>query len=142
MDRLEPDERAPGEYAVNTRMEQSLEEWRAAGRPSDASIRLAGDADLADDYEALAGAQRIVIHFPAFTDGRAFSHARKLRSLGYGGELLAAGDVLPDQWVYLKRCGFSALASADAGQTATRLPDFSDGYQAHSLQAQPLFRRR
>ena len=142
MDRLEPDERALGECAVNTAVEQSLDEWRAAGRPAGASVRLDGDAALDDDYEALTGATRIVIDFPAFTDGRAFSHARKLRSLGYGGALLAAGDVLADQWAYLKRCGFSALACPEAGQTATTLPDFSDGYQAHSLQAQPLFRRR
>jgi uncharacterized protein (DUF934 family) len=142
MDRLEPDERASGEYAVSTGVEQSLDEWRAAGRPPGTSVRLAGDADLADDYQALTGATRILIDFPAFTDGRAFSHARKLRSLGYGGELLAAGDVLADQWVYLKRCGFSGLACAEACQRATTLPDFSDGYQAHSLQSQPLFRRR
>lgn len=142
MDRLEPDERAAGEYAASGGSEQSLEAWRAAGRPEGARVRLGGDTDLESDYEALAGTRRIVIDFPAFTDGRAFSHARKLRALGFGGELIADGDVLPDQWAYLKRCGFSALASAEADRAATTLPDFSDGYQAHSLQAQPLFRRR
>src|SRR3546814_8156293 len=40
----------------------------------------------------------VVVEFPAFSDGRAFSHASLLRArLGYGQELRAAGDVLIDQ---------------------------------------------
>ena len=39
----------------------------------------------------------IVLPFPSFTDGRAYSLARQIRETGYGRELRAAGNVLPDQ---------------------------------------------
>ncbi len=52
----------------------------------------------------------IEIAFPAFRDGRGYSAARILREAGFTGELRAAGDVLLDQIVYLRRCGFDAFA--------------------------------
>ena len=73
-----------------------------------------------DDVEALAphvGALRlIVLHFPKFTDGRAYSQARLLRGrLGYTGELRATGAVLQDQLPFLLRCGFDSFESEQAG---------------------------
>lgn len=39
----------------------------------------------------------VAVAFPAFSDGRSFSHASLLRSrLGYQGEIRAVGDVLID----------------------------------------------
>ncbi|MEE4331205.1 MAG: DUF934 domain-containing protein [Wenzhouxiangella sp.] len=142
MDRLEPDERAPGEFAVSEVLAHFFEDWVAEGRPAGAAVRVSGDADLDGEYEALARSRRITIVFPAFTDGRGFSHARRLRAAGFEGELIADGEVLADQWVLLERCGFSRLASQDTAKTAARLAVFSDSYQAHSLQPEPLFRRR
>ena len=53
----------------------------------------------------------IVLHFPKFTDGRAYSQARLLRGrLGYTGELRASGEVLRDQLLFMLRCGFDAFA--------------------------------
>lgn len=142
MDRLELSERAAGKHAVAQAPAYSLDEWRAAGRPAQAIVRCVADADLAGDYTALAAVSGVVIEFPVFMDGRGFSHARKLRQLGFTGALLADGDLLADQWAYLERCGFSGLASAELEAHSARLTRVRNGYQADSLEPRPLFRRR
>ncbi|HZT50882.1 MAG TPA: DUF934 domain-containing protein [Stellaceae bacterium] len=59
----------------------------------------------------LARLSLIVLSFPKFTDGRAYTQARLLRGrLGYTGELRAAGEVLRDQLLFMQRCGFDAFA--------------------------------
>src|ERR1700750_142957 len=48
----------------------------------------------------------VAVAFPAFNDGRAFSHASLLRQrLGYTNELRAVGDVLIDQVPLMLRVG-------------------------------------
>src|SRR5690606_3027587 len=42
--------------------------------------------------------------FPKFRDGRGYSIGSILREAGYAGELRAAGDVLVDQIVPMRRC--------------------------------------
>lgn len=76
-------------------------------------IFLANDAD--PRTQTLAGVSRIELHFPKFTDGRAFSQAFLLsRRLGFKGEIRATGDVLVDQLAQMKRSGFtSAVLRAD-----------------------------
>ena len=74
----------------------------------------------------------IEIAFPVFRDGRGYSAARILREAGYTGELRAAGDVLLDQVVPLRRCGFDALASdkgLDLEAVEIALARFPDVYQ-------------
>lgn len=52
----------------------------------------------------------IGLRFPSWRDGRAYSQARKLRHFwGYRGVLLAHGDVLRDQILWMSRVGFDAL---------------------------------
>ncbi len=48
----------------------------------------------------------IAVTFRSFADGRGFSLARRLRALGFTGELRAAGHVICDQYPYLRACGF------------------------------------
>jgi len=58
----------------------------------------------------------IALHFPKFSDGRAYSQARLLRGrLGYGGELRATGNVLQDQLPFMLRCGFDSFESEQKG---------------------------
>ena len=58
----------------------------------------------------------VVLHFPKFSDGRAYSQARLLRGrLGYRGELRATGGVLQDQVAFMLRCGFDSFESDQAG---------------------------
>ena len=87
----------------------------------------------------------IVIHVPAFTDGRGFSFAQTLRQLGYQGEIRMAGKFGRDQIAYLLRAGadsfvisehdlhsisdisqaFNALASSYDGRNSADLPMFA-----------------
>jgi uncharacterized protein (DUF934 family) len=58
----------------------------------------------------------IALHFPKFSDGRAYSQARLLRErLGYAGELRATGGVLQDQLPFMLRCGFDSFESDQKG---------------------------
>lgn len=57
----------------------------------------------------------IAVAFPAFNDGRGFSHATLLRErLGYTGEIRAVGDVLIDQVPLMLRTGFDSFAVINA----------------------------
>lgn len=66
--------------------------------------------------DRLAGVKLVVLTFPTFTDGRAYSQARLLRErMGYTGELRAAGQVSIDQIPFMLRCGFDSFATAQKG---------------------------
>lgn len=51
----------------------------------------------------------IAIDFPAMTDGRGFSLARRLRGIGYGGRLRAVGRMVADQYAMARRVGFDEV---------------------------------
>jgi len=93
----------------------------------------------------LAGVQRIDLHFPKFTDGRAYSQAFYLRRrLGFAGEIRATGDVLIDQLVQMARQGFSvAVLRADQNlDFAQRQFDRYQGfYQGDAVTTEPVFKR-
>ncbi|NOQ35041.1 MAG: DUF934 domain-containing protein [Methylococcaceae bacterium] len=100
-------------------------------------VRLESDADvnvLAEDVDSLT---LVELNFPAFTDGRGFSHARLLRDeLNYQGEIRAIGSYMPDQAFYLSRVGVNAFAMKNADELAvalSTLDDFSVKYQASTL---------
>lgn len=94
----------------------------------------------------LADTGRIDLHFPRFTDGRAYSQARLLRQRrGFTGELRATGDVLIDQLVHMARCGFDVAVLKDGldPQDAERqFQRFADFYQGDALQHAPRFARQ
>lgn len=76
----------------------------------------------------------VAIAFPAFNDGRGFSHATLLRQrLGYQGEVRAVGDVLIDPIPLMLRTGFSSFAvsnpTALARLAENRLPGIAQRYQ-------------
>jgi len=91
----------------------------------------------------LAGVARIDLHFPKFTDGRAYSQAFLLRRrLGFQGEIRATGDVLIDQLVQMQRSGFDAAvlrAGVDASAAQRQFERFSAFYQGDAVNPQPLF---
>lgn len=80
--------------------------------------------------------QLICLSFPKFTDGRAYSHARRLRDrFGWQGEIRAVGNVLRDQLLFMKRCGFDSFALPDGtnpDEWRKSLKDFSAAYQPAS----------
>ena len=134
MDRLELAERARGE-APPVGQPLTFGEWQRLGCPAGHDLQLSCADVLDKHYPDLVRARRIVIEFPVFTDGRGFSHARRLRHEGFGGELLAGGEVLPDQWSFLQRCGFTDLADPALRGSADERPSFRYGYQADGKSA-------
>ena len=84
--------------------------------PEFPSLTLANTDDVMQVQDRLATAKLVVLNFPKFTDGRAYSQARLLRErLGYTGELRATGAVLRDQLPFLLRCGFDSFESEQPG---------------------------
>ena len=109
-----------------------------------------GDATtvaLANDADALAlpldGVVRVDLHFPNFTDGRAFSQAYLLRRRrGFAGDIRATGDVLIDQLVQMQRTGFSSAVlteGVDAADAQRQFERFQGFYQADAVQPKPIF---
>lgn len=95
-----------------------LDEWlrlEASGPdPSGVSgVILQPDTDPAPLRERLERIPVVAVHFPKFTDGRGYSHARRVRYLwGYEGPLIAYGDVLRDQLLPMSRCGIDVFYMA------------------------------
>ncbi len=73
-------------------------------------VHLGNDVDAQSLAPFIKKLSLIALHFPAFTDGRAYSQARIITTqLNYRGELRATGNVLVDQGVFMSRCGFDAF---------------------------------
>lgn len=118
---------------ANTAHEQAL-----AGQNA---LELPNDADPMDAN--LDGITRIDLHFPKFTDGRAYSQARLLRQrLQFAGEIRATGDVLIDQLVHMARCGFDVAVlkdGVDAADAQRQFERFAGFYQGDAVDTQPHF---
>jgi len=106
-------------------------------------LELANDADPRE--VSLAGVDRIDLHFPKFTDGRAFSQAFLLRRrFGFTGEIRATGDVLADQLQQMARSGFSSAvlrADQDLAIAERQLARYAEFYQGDAVQAKPHFQK-
>lgn len=107
------------------------------------TLILPNDVDVAG--AALDGITRVVLNFPKFTDGRAFSQAVELRRRrGFSGEIVATGDVLIDQVLQMQRCGFSAAvlrADQDLPHAEKLLRHFAAFYQGDADTPRPHFAR-
>jgi uncharacterized protein (DUF934 family) len=116
----------------------SLDRWRRDEASLRASNRAIGvrlqntqsPLALAGDIDRLS---LVVLDFPKFSDGRAFSQARLLRDrLGFKGEIRATGNVLRDQYLFMTRCGIDAVELADGASIEgfnEALGEFSVWYQ-------------
>jgi uncharacterized protein (DUF934 family) len=108
---------------------------------ADLADQTAVDLANTDDPRALAPhldrLTLVRVAFPAFNDGRAFTIARRLREMGYRGELLALGPVIADQYAMLRRVGFDGAEIPD--DLAARQPaaqwQFRANWSAHHYQA-------
>jgi uncharacterized protein (DUF934 family) len=105
-----------------------------------AVLVLSNDADA--HTAALDNVQRIDLHFPKFTDGRAFSQAFILRRRGFTGDIRAYGDVLIDQLVQMQRSGFSSVVLRDDQNVEhgkKLLSHYKSFYQGDAVHPQPHF---
>ena len=124
-----------------------LTQWRAARShwPSGVpvGVRLDNGFDVEDVAADLPRLALVVLHFPKWVDGRAYSQARLLRSrYRFEGEIRATGDVLVDMLPLLERTGFDAAVlradqSLDAAYRALRF--FRGHYQGDARDNRPRF---
>lgn len=97
----------------------SLARWQAersvlVGRNAPLGIRLKSDEGADAIVDDLPHFDVVALEFPTFRDGRPYSIARLLRErYHYTGELRAVGDILRDQLLFMRRCGFDAFEYAD-----------------------------
>jgi uncharacterized protein (DUF934 family) len=99
--------------------------------------------DLNPLETSLDGVKRIDLHFPKFTDGRAFTQAVMLRKrAGFKGEIRATGDVLVDQLQQMARSGFDVAelrVDQDLAAGQRQLDRYAEFYQADVVQKAPHF---
>jgi len=105
------------------------------------TLKISNDADVST--VAWQGVDCIELHFPKFTDGRAFSQAYLLRRrLGFTGDIRATGDVLVDQLLQMQRSGFSSAvlrADQNLAHAQRQLAHFASFYQGDAAHPQALF---
>ncbi len=117
----------------------SLARWNKekttlANHQGNIGIRIAPSDDISEIADELKNITLIAVELPAFTDGRAFSHARLLRSrYNYQGEIRAIGSYMADQVFYLQRVGVNAFELKNTEELTVALStlnDFTVKYQA------------
>jgi uncharacterized protein (DUF934 family) len=87
----------------------------------------------------------VEVSFPTYRDGRGYSAARILREHGYRGELRAEGDVLVDQLLYMRRCGFDSFApqaALDLSVVESSLNRYAHVYQPAADGRVPVWKLR
>ena len=127
----------------------TLEQWHAVREqwPADlpAGVIVPNDTDIETLEADLPRLGLIVLQFPKWIDGRAYSQARLLRGrYRFKGEVRATGEVLVDMLPLMARTGFDAVVlrgdqKRDSAERALRF--FAGHYQGDTLQPQPLFAR-
>ncbi len=121
------------------------DEW-----PSDLAfgLTLAPHEDVEEFGAKVHRAALIVLHFPKWTDGRAYSQAHLLRArTRFAGQIRATGDVVVDMAPLLQRCGFDAavLRTGQQVSVAERALDFfkpQGHYQGDVHEPRPFFSRK
>ena len=115
-------------------------------RDTEHAILVNGDVVTEDLLEDLKQFALIALDFPAFGDGRSYSHACLLRQrYEFKGDLRAVGDVLRDQLFFMQRCGFDSYAireDKDIEDALKSLTDFSVKYQTAADGALPIYKQR
>jgi uncharacterized protein (DUF934 family) len=103
----------------------------AGGRPF--GVRLESGESPQSLQPYLGKLAVVVLHIPAFRDGRAFSAARLLRTrLDYKGEIRVTGHFLLDQIAFYTRVGvdaFDVAPNISVADIQTALHEISDVYQ-------------
>ena len=109
---------------------------------TDNALKITNDCDVAAHGNELRDAEVVELHFPTFSDGRAFSQAIHLRKrLGFQGDIRATGDVLVDQIVQMQRSGFSSavLREDQSLEHANKLLSHYSAFYQGDVTHQPAF---
>jgi len=95
------------------------------------TLRLDNAADVIAGADEIRRHAAVALHFPRWTDGRAYSQAVLLRGrLRYAGTVIATGEVLADMLPLLRRCGFDGvqLRADQSLQAAQRALGYFDSH--------------
>ena len=109
------------------------------------AVRIEPGEDARELLPHLDRISLVEVNFPGFGDGRGYSAARILREAGYQGELRAVGDVLVDQIIAMRRCGFDSFHPAKALDDAAvdrALTRYADVYQKTIDGRAPIWAKR
>ena len=115
------------------------------GQTNATAVRIEAGDDARALLPHLGQIALVEISFPSFRDGRGYSAARILREAGYDGELRAQGDVLVDQLLPMRRCGFDSFApesEIDAVTAEASLSRYDDFYQKAADGIVPVWKKR
>ncbi|MDP1649637.1 MAG: DUF934 domain-containing protein [Rubrivivax sp.] len=99
--------------------------------PPAGTLLLDNTADVIVGADEIRRHAAVALHFPRWTDGRAYSQAVLLRGrLHYTGGVIATGEVLADMLPLLRRCGFDAvqLRADQRLETAQRALGYFDSH--------------
>ncbi|HUP91460.1 MAG TPA: DUF934 domain-containing protein [Solimonas sp.] len=145
--RLADDEPLPDAGKVIVSLARWQKEPALRGRQDDVGVQLPNTVDVAPLWPLLSERKLIVVEFPAFADGRAYSQARLLRErYRFAGEIRATGAaVVRDQLHAMARCGIDSLelrADQDPALCLRSFADFSLAYQSAADLAPAIWRRR
>ena len=92
----------------------TVEQWLAnkniLKKRKNIGIKLNSDESISIIKDDIDFFKMIQFNFITFKDGRPFSEAKKLRvEFKFLNEIRASGHILPDQYIFLLRCGFSSV---------------------------------
>ncbi|EQB32243.1 DUF934 domain-containing protein [Sphingobium ummariense] len=115
------------------------------GQSNATAVRIEPGEDARELLPCLDRLALVEVNFPGFGDGRGYSAARILREAGYQGELRAVGDVLVDQIVAMRRCGFDSFRPdkpLDDAAVERALTRYADVYQKSVDGRSPVWAKR
>jgi uncharacterized protein (DUF934 family) len=115
------------------------------GQSNATAVRIEPGEDVRELLPHIDRLSLVEVNFPAYGDGRGYSAARILRESGYAGELRAVGDVLVDQIVAMRRCGFDSFhpdKPLDDAAVDRALNRYADVYQRTIDGRAPVWARR
>lgn len=115
------------------------------GQTEATAVRLEAGDDARALLPYLDRLKLVEVSFPRFRDGRGYSAARILRENGYTGEIRAEGDVLVDQLLFMRRCGFDSFlphAALNPADVDAALARFDYVYQGAADAAVPVWKLR
>lgn len=137
---------ASGKVVVSlARWQQQNGELHSAA--AEIGVRLPNTVDIATIWNELKDRRMIVIDFPGFGDGRAYSQARLLRDrYDFKGDIVATGGaVVRDQISNMSRSGINGFllrGDQDPKVCLTGFNDFTSAYQAASDGNMPIVREQ
>jgi uncharacterized protein (DUF934 family) len=112
--RLEDIDVLPDGGSIVVSFERLAKDWDSFARfPGVLGVRLSNTVRAQDLLPYVSQLGLIIVPFPAFNDGRAYSLARQLRLDGYRGELRASGNILPDQLQFMTQVGIDSYDVTD-----------------------------